>query len=374
MVNAGGEVDICRKIVSENRVRGIETYILPQMFDEIKNSFEFANSAYHRRGKNIAEVSKFYKEMGISSDVFDGYLKKLNEKPTLAWPTYISTFWSHTQPEMLQSYLKNEMSIEIFRADSMLEREVSIGVEKTTELLLKVRRQALKPSEISDEDELRKYERQLRLRRNEATLMSLICVLRKRASESGESQEIWFLTFDEFVYQTNAKLSKTDNIYLHPCYYKPARWLQLLSIFATKPVPESTFRQLLLSEEVKRLASMIEAEVINQMLKNRIDEEIRNIETLKNIFKEIVNRPAIQEAYEEMTRSKGVGQLKGVVKTQNLIIKELKSKIGRMKFTFAKVKVEEEKERKRTKYYRQQVSRLTGKKDKRKKKRRKKRK
>jgi len=363
MVNAGGDVDICRKIISEHQKRGIKTYISEAMFNEIHNSFKFANDVYLER-QDIDKVLEFYKELKISSDVFDGYLKMLNQKPDLSWNSYINIFWSPTRRDVLKNFIELEMGIEVYIADHLPDSVIESGVAQITSLLLDIRRQQL-PEGPASEKEIDEYRRHLRLRHNEASLIVLIYLLRNKAIENKDTKEIWFLTFDTFVYKANSYLAMSDKNYAYPCYYKPARWLEMLSLFADQPTTDFVFKQLLLSEEIQRTATLIESEVLYKMLQKRVDNTVTNIQTLIHMFKGIVNRPAIQDAYEEMLKAEGVLKFKKGKEVEKIIFDEVALEIAKLRLELQKTRDEKEevellkkKEQKRSHYYKKQFGRL----------------
>jgi hypothetical protein len=368
LVNAGGEVDLCKKIVSENYKRGIKTYISEPMFRELLNSFKFADEAYKSGNDNIMRVAAFYKKMGFSSDIFDGYVKLLEKGARISWNSYINKYWSPTKPYYLENYLKQEMNIEIYYDEDEILTKISAEIPRIQEKLLKRRNQLRKPDKVINGLERHQIERNWLLRQNEAIQMLLVYHLREKQKEKKESSEVWFITFDEFVYQVNTELANEEDKYLHPSYYLPARWLEMLSMFAIAPTEDSAFRQILLSEEIRRTTSIIEAKVINQLLKDRLDEEIRSVERLKELLIEIVNRPNVQEAYKRVSEADDKQRPEEIIKFQNIVIKELKGEIGKKEQELKSEKASKIKAQRTARYFKSQTGALRRAIDKRKKK------
>jgi len=215
-----------------------------------------------------------------------------------------------------------------------------------TEQLLKKRRKMIQPPANLDQENLVRWERQYLLRTNEARQMAIIYNLRQESDT--QFKQYWFITFDEFVYEVSTAMVSRDNRYFEfPCYMKPATWLQILSNGSSSLLPINTFREILLSKDVQQLADQLEAEVITQMLQSRVDQEVKSIETLRHMFADIVNRPAVQEAYQQVLKSDGLKKLAAADSVKAKIIEEMKDKVNELERLLARKADETEVERRR---------------------------
>ena len=170
------------------------------------------------------------------------------------------------------------------------------------------------------------WDRQHRLRTNEAQQMAIIYELRNIIDSI--KKQYWFVTFDEFVYEVSATLvSDADGFYEFPCYMKPSTWLGIIINASPDPLSINTFREILLSRDVQQVANQLELEIISQMLQSRVDQDVESIETLRHIFTDIINRPAVQEAYQKVLESEGIEKLAAADKVKNAIISSMKDKL-----------------------------------------------
>ena len=132
--------------------------------------------------------------------------------------------------------------------------------------------------------------------------MAIIYMLRNGSKE--ENKQYWFVTFDSFVYEVSSYLvSNGDDFFGFPCYMKPSTWLDILLNAYPESLDINTFREVLISKDIQLIANQIESEVIALMLDQRLDENIKSIDTLKHMFEDIVNRPAVQDAYQSVLES-----------------------------------------------------------------------
>ena len=82
---------------------------------------------------------------------------------------------------------------------------------------------------------------------------------------------------------------------------KPATWLHILLYNTPSETKINAFRDILLSPIVQYTADKIESEVIAELLVSRVDLKIKDPRTLQNMFIDIINRPAISDAYLDIS-------------------------------------------------------------------------
>jgi hypothetical protein len=130
------------------------------------------------------------------------------------------------------------------------------------------------------------------------------------------------------------------------------------------------------------------------MLEKRVDEKFKNIQSLRNMFTELVNRPAIQDAYKDILKLEGIALLKKSEEIEKLLRDEIMSEVCKLRLDIEKTKKEKEqvlrekeevlqtkdqiqkdkeKEQRRTKYYKARLGKLQSQIDKKHRKKRKKR-
>jgi len=365
MVGAGGESAMCRQILLLGGRLGVEMRLSQALFKEIELAFSGANKTYHAADKDIPRALKFFEAIHRKSDIFDGYVAAKARKPDLSWANFINRFYSPSDGTKLERYLANELGIAV-QPERDFSTEQHGRIEDITQRLLQTRRQMIRPPDNLSEERRAAWERQYLLRTNEARQMAIIY---EHRSETGPNKkQYWFVTFDEFVYEVSAKLaSDGDAFYGFPCYIKPATWLEIITNASPDPLPINTFREVLLSRDVQRVADQLEAEVISQMLQSRVDQDVESIETLRYMFADIVNRPAVQEAYQKVLEAEGVKKLAAGDKVKDSIIAGMKDKLSALEEELGK-KAEEaraqqrkaEKADGRAKYLKRQLGRLTS--------------
>jgi len=367
IVEAGGESKMCRQILQINKNIGIEMRVSHSLFLEIEQAFYSANKAYYASGMDILRALKFLKNINRKSDIFDGFISAKSHIPDLSWENFLNRFYSPSNKDKLEKYLMNELGIKV-QPEQYFSTEQIGRIEDIVQRLLQVRRQMVHPPENLDIERMAEWERQYLLRTNEARQMAIIYELRRDGKNSGK--QYWFVTYDQFVYEVNTALvsSDDDEIYRFPCYMKPAIWLEIVVNASPIPLTINTFREILLSRDIQQIADQIETEVISQMLKSRVDQGIENIETLRLMFSDLVNRPAVQQAYLDVINAKGIYKLTATDKFKDSIIDEMKDKLESLQQELSIKSIEAENERKKAqkaegkaKYLKRQVGRLTSK-------------
>jgi hypothetical protein len=366
IVEAGGESTMCRQILQLSKNIGIEMRISQSLFLEIDQAFYSADKAYYASGMDIPRAIKFFNNINRKSDIFDGYIAAKSRIHDLSWENFLNRFYSPSNKNKLERYLYNELGITV-QPEEYFSTDQLGRIENIVQRLLFVRRQMVHPPENLEYKLRSEWERQYLLRTNEARQMAIIFELRRENPDN--DKQYWFVTFDQFVYEVNTALvtSENDDIYRYPCYMKPAIWLEIIVNASPNPLPINTFREILLSRDIQQVADQIETEVINQMLKSRVDQNIENIETLRNMFSDLVNRPAVQQAYKDVLKAEGIEKLSASDKFKDSIIIEMKDKLiylqQEIETKLKEVVIERkrvEKAEGKAKYFKRQVGRLTS--------------
>jgi hypothetical protein len=175
------------------------------------------------------------------------------------------------------------------------------------------------------------------------------------------------VTFDEFIYRTSIDLANSGNqFYRFPCYMKPARWLEILVHSSQQPLDVNTFREILMSPTFQHVADSVESEVISEMLDARVDQTIKDISTLRNMFADIVSRPAVQDAYTEvLSASAGAQALRASEKVKDKIIEAMSEEMQKLKTVIdekdeaiQKEKKDKEKQINKARYFKQQYRKV----------------
>ena len=353
LAQAGSGADTCHRIVTEGRERGIEMCITKQMLKEVHNSIKVAHDAYIKGGGDVKRIAKVYKQMGFSSDVFDGFLLRKARNKSLRWNTYLSVFWSPTNPRILKDYVEHNLKMKIEEAAPKVTKVWGDRVQTIQSLLLELRRRTPRPETELSDSQIKDQFREIRLRKAEA--IQMLAVYRDRAPVKRQ-QQVWFVTHDEFVYRANAILATKDQFYLEPCYIPPTRWLELTSVFATDPVSESTFREIYQSKEMHEMAGIFDAVVVNQIIEQRIDLQIENAVALRNYFSNLVNQPAVQDAYNRYLRELEKGDEESATKSLQTVVEVLTETLSETKRKLAVVRTKKEKAERTSRYYRAQAT------------------
>jgi hypothetical protein len=291
VAGAGSGEDICREIVADGKRRKLRMYLIPPLLQEIDNSIRDANKHFLESGGDVERVTRLYQELGYSSDIFDGYIKKRKRNPLLSWESYLRPFWSVIEPNMLRDYLSHELGVGVEELPANYLKDDSQHIGMVHELLLELRGQTPVPG-IKGEAEFGRDFHNIRLRQAEAVQVAL--VYEDRLS-SGGSGEVWFVTFDEYVYRANARLANDDQYFRRPCYFPPARWLEFTRMLAKEPVAETTFREVYRSETLRRMAGALDTQVVTTVLARRIDRNIKGVQILRNLVKQAIHRPMVQQ-------------------------------------------------------------------------------
>jgi len=356
IAQAGAAADICHRIVADGRRRGVAMFITDQMLRELHNSIRAADDAFHKGGGDVKRIADLYKQMGFSSDIFQGFIYRTSTNPSLTWHTFLASFWSRTNPATLQDYLERNLGVKIERNSAAVEAQDKDRTASVLALLLSLRNQVPKPVKELTRSETLEQLRHIRLRKAEA--IQMLAVYSDRVS-SGGTQQVWFVTFDEYVYRANAKLASQDEFYLEPCYIPPAKWLELVSVFAREQVDEAVFHNLYSSDRMRSVAGMLESVVINEMLQHRVDLEIADPKVLRNFFTNVVNRPAVQEAYAKYVQEAERGEREAAKESLEVAVKELAKAFSHVSADLAAQAHKTQKAQGRARYYKKEVSKLS---------------
>lgn len=362
LVGAGDGSKICKDMLRLGKDIGVEMRISYSLFNEIKQAIDAANKAYYAAREDVLLARDYYNKLHRKSDVFDGYLNSLNETPGLSWEDYVNRFYSLANENKLKSYLKNELGITVQDERNFSEKQLG-QIEYITSQLLECRKKTISPPNHLSVEEYKAWEKQYLLRQNEARQMAIIYELRKERDNI--NHKIWFVTYDTFVYEVSSSLvAGSDDFYKFPCYMKPGTWLNILLNSSTTYIPINTFREILLSTEFQYVADQVESEVITQMLKSRVDKGVSSINSLRNMFDDLINRPAIKEAYNEVLKAEGIKSYEKMNKVKDQVIEEiqkdliqLENKNKDLSSKIAKATHEANKEHKKAKYYKRQMNR-----------------
>ncbi len=367
MVNAGGGSTMCAQILRFGRKMGVEMRLSPAMFKEVDQALSSANKTFYAANGDILRASRLFEAIQRKSDIFEGYLLAKARTAGLSWDNFMNQFYSPSGQTKLENYLGNELGV-VVQSEQSFSVEQLGRIEDIAQRLLQKRRQVARPPEGFEGKPRAEWERQYLLRTNEARQMAIIYELRQK--READKKQYWFVTFDEFVYEVSAALVADESgIYEFPCYMKPATWLEIISNASPDPLPINTFREVLLSRDIQQVADQLEAEVISQMLKSRVDQDVENIESLRHMFADIVNRPAVQEAYQKVLEAEGINKLAATDKVKDEIIAGMKELLTKTREDLKKTGEEVIAERRKTKkavgkarYLKQQLGRLTSRK------------
>lgn len=345
MVQAGGESQMCQKIVALGRKLNVEMRLSSTLFNEVQQAFIGANEVYYSASRDIPRALEFLEAVHRRSDIFDGFLAVKTHNPACSWDAFMNRFYSPLDEFKLRRYIQNELGV-LVQPDEDFSNEQHGRIEDITRRLLEKRSQIVRPPKNLSEERRAAWERQYLLRTNEARQMAIVYELRHLTK--GDGKQYWFVTFDEFVYDVSAALvADGDRFYSAPCYMQPATWLQIMANASPDPLSINMFREILLSRDVQQVADQLESEVISQMLKSRIDQDIKNIDTLLYMFSDIINRPAVVEAYEKALKAEGIEKLTATDRVKDKIIDAMQTRITKVKEDLNKVKSEAEVERRR---------------------------
>ena len=363
IVNAGSDANLCIELFRLCKKLHIELRLADSLYNEVEKSFYSANLIYKRSGGDIVRANELFNTLEKKSDILDGYLLEKKNNENLSWNAYINRYYSPIKKNKLRNYLQNELGIIIQERKDFSEEQWA-KIESIKEILLEKRH-----VHACSEDSLdyERYNRELILRTNEARQISII--YQQRLIE--EDKDFWFLTFDQYVYRTNAELlALDDQMYDSPCYIKPARLLEMLIQVPDINGDINAFRSILLSDDLQRIANEVDIEVISEMLDKRIDKTITDKNTLLEMYSDIVSRPVIEEAYRDYVSAEDDIEKdtanKNIIETiSNVVLERLQYVLERNKNLEQEVidqSIRSEKLRKRTKYYKAELTRKTKKK------------
>jgi hypothetical protein len=364
--NAGDKANLCRDIIELCGQVGVEVRMTSDIFSEVRRAFEVANESYVNAGRDVPRAVRFLTKIERKTDILDGFLLEKKDNEDLTWANFIGRYFSPMNDEALIDFLRNELGIHV---DNVIDytQERFGRIEEIRQLLMNIRGYPWKaPSDGIKQGGTEKWDAINKLRVNEARQMELVYYQRRSGQNT---RQFWFVTFDTFVYEAAVKLYKTNDEYFgFPCFLKPGRLLAMLEDATTKRTELNSFREILLSPIVKNSADNVESQVINEMLKARIDKTVKSVNTLQNMFEEVVNRPAVQDAMEGIKKAKTTIEIERANQgTKDAIIDSLKDAVNTLQADIEAQKeiVDElrrgvEKAQKKTKYFKGQLTRAKG--------------
>jgi hypothetical protein len=207
-------------------------------------------------------------------------------------------------------------------------------------------------------------ERQFHLRTNEAKQLEALFKLR---AENGPNY--WFVTYDRFIYDTCLGIYKTSNSNpkYFPCFIKPNKWLEILTISDKEDLRENVYSEILMSPAMHHAVNNFEASVITEILRRNIDTKVTDKSVLSSMFRDAVNKAATADINGEIISAKVPNQK--INSLDDIIRSVLNDRLEKYDKVFRaqnseieRVKKEKEKAENRARYYKQQVTRLTRKK------------
>lgn len=351
LVGAGSDAIICQQIVRRGQKLGVRMSVYGEIYREVETAFSAANNAYYAADQSVSRAISIHKKLGKRSDIFDGFLSAQSNNSHITWDDYLNRFYSVYNRTKLVDTLRHELGVDVEEQKDFSPEERN-RIDEVTSLLLQARGHSATLN-------LADWSRYRQLRENEAKQMAVIYEERRHHPDS----YIWFVTFDEYVYRSSIRMMMSrEPLYSVPCFIKPAIWIEILTTAGDEPLDFNIFRQIMTSDTLQRVADRLENEVISQMLRARVDEQIKNVEQLENMFADIVNRPAIRDAYNELRQSRGTDRVRAGEKVTEHIIFELNNEVARLHKTIDELKESKaaadntaEKERSKARFYKRQA-------------------
>ena len=286
MLNAGSEADICSDILAKGKKLKVPMYLSEPLFTEISNTFEQANTFFINCGGDLNRVIKLLETLERKHDVVDAFIAQMSKNPDLEWQEFLSQYYSPQSPQTLETYLSSMLSIGVHKNGGF-------EVEEWTEIETIIRELMLRRSKPIERkikqarDPQSEEERQLFLRANEAKQLEILYKLR---AEHGTNY--WFVTYDRFIYETSLGIYKTsnNNPRYFPCFIKPNKWLEILTISDKENLRENVYSEILMSSAMHHAVNNVEASVITEILRRNIDTKVTDNNVLSNMFKDAVNK------------------------------------------------------------------------------------
>jgi len=363
MLKAGSQADICSDILARGKKLKVPMFLSEPFFAEVSKAFEQANIFFTNCGGDLNRVIKLLETIERKHDVVDAFIAEKSENPDLEWQEFLSQYYSPQTPQVLETYLRNMLSIgvhrnEEFEVDEWKEIENIIHdlMQRRSKPIERIIKQSIDPQ--SEE------ERQFHLRTNEAKQLEVLFKLR---AENGPNY--WFVTYDRFIYDTCLGIYKTSNSNpkYFPCFIKPNKWLEILTISDKEDLRENVYSEILMSPAMHHAVNNFEASVITEILRRNIDTKVTDKSVLNSMFRDAVNKAATADINGEIISAKDPNQK--INSLDDIIRSVLNDRLEKYDKVFRaqnseieRVKKEKEKAENRARYYRQQVTRLTRKK------------
>jgi hypothetical protein len=300
IVNAGDEAQICRDIILKGKENSVKMYLSRPIFEEVENSFFNAVKMYRNCDGDIGRITQLLKNLDKKSDILDGFLLQKNKDKQLEWEEYISSFYSKRDETILSEYIKNTLGIEIIDDCEFCEEEWGEIQELYSDLLDKRVGNLRKRKAISGDDKGEDI-RQMNLRTNEAKQLEIIYQYKQK----GEN-DYWFVTYDSFIYRVCSDIYKKNSYSpkYYPCYLKPNKWLEILTICGKNDIGLNAFREILMSQSLHIAVNSIEGKVINEILEKNLDQQVKDKNFLKKMFMEAVNKTIIEDIETDISNKK----------------------------------------------------------------------
>jgi hypothetical protein len=274
-------------------------YLSEDMFSEVKSAFEQADKIVNSCKGDIQRLKNLMENLGQKHDVIDAYFMRLKESNGLDWDEFLGSYYSISNPGLLEKFLKNVLHIEIFKTDYKFEELAETSEIK--DMLLKKRGRQVRKAIREAYSPEREEDRQYKLRENEAKQIELLYKLRKE-----NNGNYWFVTYDRFVYDVSIDIYKNHNndSKYFPRFMKPNKWLEILRISDKNSLEEPVFYDILMGSAFHHAVNNIEAAVITEMLKNNIDTMVHDNEVLNIMFKEAVGKAVVADIKNEVQSHK----------------------------------------------------------------------
>jgi len=90
LVEAGGEAELCRKIVFIGKELGVEMRLSQPLFQETSHAISAANKVYYAAGQDVVRAISFLEKIHRKSDIYDGFMAAKSRNFNLSWDNYIT--------------------------------------------------------------------------------------------------------------------------------------------------------------------------------------------------------------------------------------------------------------------------------------------
>ena len=359
MLNSGSDADICLDILQKGKRLNVPMYLSEPMFSEVSKAFEQADNFFTACSDDINRVTILLEDLGKKHDVVDAFFRQKIINNDLQWHEFLSQYFSNRNPEVLETYLSNIHGINIY-SNTKFQIEEWNEIQQISNDLMNKRSKTIERKKKQSPNPETEEERQFNLRTNEAKQLEILYLLRSKSVPN-----YWFVTYDHFIYETCVSLYKSsgNNSKYYPCFMKPNKWLEILSISDKESLNETVYNEILLSPAMHHVVNNIEATVINEILKRHIDTKVRDKEILNNMFKDAVDHIAIADVKKELSTSKYVGNK--VDTLDDIIRNVLHKKMSKYDKVFhdqnteiERIKKDKQKSENKARYYKQQITLL----------------